>query len=231
MKASVVFVALLLDAVCSFYVHPHVQPSKVVHYGRTTAVRSTALAAAGVETSEQTTLRYKRLQNQSDIRGISIAGVPGEDLSLGPVEAHFIGAAFAVWLHKQVAKGGNEKVTISVGRDCRLSGEEISMALMSGMTRNSINTAVTADHTHVVDVGPCTTPVMVTASHLPMNRNGLKFFTKAGGLDKTAIAEIVATSAELCNAAKESSSSTSSIGDLQLNLKPGAYTIYDHTQI
>jgi phosphomannomutase len=46
----------------------------------------------------------------------------------------------------------------SVGRDCRLSGEEISMALMSGMTSNSINTAVTADHTHVVDVGPCTTP-------------------------------------------------------------------------
>jgi hypothetical protein len=50
------------------------------------AVRSTALAAAGVETSEQTTLRYKKLQNQSDIRGISIAGVPGEELSLGPIE-------------------------------------------------------------------------------------------------------------------------------------------------
>jgi hypothetical protein len=54
------------------------------------AVRSTALAVAGVETSEQTTLRYKKLQNQSDIRGISIAGVPGEDLSLGPVEVSVI---------------------------------------------------------------------------------------------------------------------------------------------
>jgi hypothetical protein len=34
------------------------------------------------------------------------------------------------------------------------------MALMSGMTSDSISisTAVTADRTHVVDVGPCTTP-------------------------------------------------------------------------
>ena len=36
--------------------------------------------------------------------------------------------------------------------------------------------------------GSNTTPfdgsVMITASHLPWNRNGAKFFTKTGGLDK-----------------------------------------------
>jgi len=33
--------------------------------------------------------------------------------------------------------------------------------------------------------------VMITASHLPFNRNGLKFFTKEGGLEKADIAEIL----------------------------------------
>ncbi|KAG5186936.1 hypothetical protein JKP88DRAFT_348102 [Tribonema minus] len=67
---------------------------------------------------------------------------------------------------------------------------------------------------NVVDVGLCTTPamfkscispghmydaaVMITASHLPMNRNGLKFFTKEGGLDKKGIGEIVAMAADVC---------------------------------
>lgn len=32
---------------------------------------------------------------------------------------------------------------------------------------------------------------MITASHLPYNANGLKFFTAAGGLDKPDIAEIL----------------------------------------
>ncbi|CAN0492649.1 unnamed protein product, partial [Discosporangium mesarthrocarpum] len=43
----------------------------------------------------------------------------------------------------------------------------------------------------------CVTPehdydgaVMITASHLPSNRNGLKFFTKAGGLNKQDISQV-----------------------------------------
>ena len=36
-----------------------------------------------------------------------------------------------------------------------------------------------------------TTSVMVTASHLPFNRNGLKFFTPKGGLDSKDIATIL----------------------------------------
>jgi phosphomannomutase len=33
--------------------------------------------------------------------------------------------------------------------------------------------------------------VMITASHLPYNRNGFKFFTAEGGLEKEDIAEIL----------------------------------------
>ncbi|KAG2495321.1 hypothetical protein HYH03_006591 [Edaphochlamys debaryana] len=38
---------------------------------------------------------------------------------------------------------------------------------------------------------PYTGAVMITASHLPFNANGLKFFTAAGGLDKPDIAELL----------------------------------------
>ena len=33
--------------------------------------------------------------------------------------------------------------------------------------------------------------IMVTASHLPFNRNGFKFFTAEGGLNKTDITEVL----------------------------------------
>ena len=33
--------------------------------------------------------------------------------------------------------------------------------------------------------------IMLTASHLPFNRNGMKFFTRAGGLDKKDISTIL----------------------------------------
>ena len=33
--------------------------------------------------------------------------------------------------------------------------------------------------------------VMITASHLPSHRNGFKFFTQSGGLNKQDIAEVL----------------------------------------
>ena len=42
--------------------------------------------------------------------------------------------------------------------------------------------------TTVSDQTKATASVMVTASHLPFNRNGLKFFTPKGGLDSKDIA-------------------------------------------
>ena len=38
---------------------------------------------------------------------------------------------------------------------------------------------------------------MLTASHLPSNRNGLKFFVKEGGLEKKEITQILAIAAQL----------------------------------
>lgn len=43
--------------------------------------------------------------------------------------------------------------------------------------------------------------VIITASHLPYNRNGFKFFTKDGGFDKTDISKLLDKSAQLHSSA------------------------------
>ena len=66
---------------------------------------------------------------------------------------------------------------------------------------------------HGIDCGIATTPamfmslvfeetaydasVMITASHLPPNRNGIKFFDKDGGYDKSDITKLLNAAAEL----------------------------------
>jgi hypothetical protein len=54
MKASVAFAALLLlDHGYCFYVHPHVQSTKVVYYGRATAGTKTCTHLAFMVLTEQ----------------------------------------------------------------------------------------------------------------------------------------------------------------------------------
>ncbi|XLS58245.1 hypothetical protein HN51_008000 [Arachis hypogaea] len=41
--------------------------------------------------------------------------------------------------------------------------------------------------------------IMITASHLPFNRNGFKFFTNAGGLGKNDIKDVLERAADIYN--------------------------------
>ncbi|KNZ42215.1 phosphoglucomutase [Acetobacterium bakii] len=137
----------------------------------------------------------KQLQNGSDIRGIVLDGVPGEVVNFTQDMAMKIGFSFAVWLEKKL---GRAPLTFAVGRDSRISGPHLSQAVTLGLISKG---------NKVYQCGLATTPsmfmttldpelkadgaVMVTASHLPFNRNGLKFFTQDGGLDKADITEIL----------------------------------------
>ena len=138
---------------------------------------------------------YKKLQNGSDIRGVAVCGVEGEEKNLTEKEAANIAEGFARWLRENK---GKEKISVAVGRDCRISGP----ALLKGLAEGFANVKVT-----VYDCGYASTPamfmatlfddikadggIMITASHLPFNRNGFKFFTKEGGLDKADISAIL----------------------------------------
>lgn len=132
-----------------------------------------------------------KLKNGTDIRGIAI----GEKTNLTPAIAERLGKAFAVYL---MEKGAKAPLTVAVGRDPRLSGK----ALMEGLVKG-----LCAMGSKVLDCGLATTPSMffatyyegsradgaieITASHLPYDRNGLKFFTKEGGIDGKAVSRLI----------------------------------------
>ena len=142
---------------------------------------------------------YKKLQNGSDIRGVALEGIEGQHVNLTEDVCRNIGRGFALWLKDRV---GKDDLRVAVGRDSRLSGEMLAHWLCSAMGEQGIC---------VTDIGMASTPamfmstvtgkapydasVMITASHLPFNRNGFKFFTRDGGLEKQDISAILAHAA------------------------------------
>ncbi len=137
-----------------------------------------------------------KLQNGSDIRGVALEK-NGVSPNLTDDTAQSIGAAFAAWLFEKLNKSANT-LKVAIGRDSRVTGEKLTRSLGAGLAIAGVE---------AVDMGLATTPamfmstvmegfefdgaVMVTASHLPMERNGFKFFTADGGLDKKDITKIL----------------------------------------
>lgn len=139
----------------------------------------------------------RKLQNGSDIRGIAVDGIEGEAVNLTQNAAGAIGTAFCIWLASKLDKPVFT-LKICVGNDPRISGDELKAGIMMGVQ-------MTGSRSY--DAGVASTPamfmsqvmpyyefdgaVMITASHLPYNRNGFKFFTKEGCLEKEDIAWIL----------------------------------------
>ncbi|MBA4347578.1 MAG: phosphomannomutase/phosphoglucomutase [Clostridiales bacterium] len=142
-------------------------------------------------------IEYKKLQNGSDIRGVAMEGIEGQPVTLSAEAVMNIAKAFVLFLQERT---GKSELRLSIGRDSRLSGEKLLQAAAKGIL------AMGAD---LADFGLASTPsmfmstvtkgyeydgaIMLTASHLPWNRNGMKFFTRNGGLEKSDIAAILAS--------------------------------------
>ena len=140
---------------------------------------------------------YKKLQNGSDIRGVALEGIEGQHINLTEEACRDIGRGFALWLTKKTGK--TTGIRVAVGRDSRLSGEALCGWICDAMVSSGLE---------VTDFGMASTPamfmstvtegykfdgsVMITASHLPFNRNGFKFFTAGGGLESADIKQILA---------------------------------------
>ena len=137
------------------------------------------------------------LQNGSDVRGVAMAGTAGEKVTLTAEAVNRIAAAFVAFLAKKLGKKPAE-LTLTVGTDSRLTAAAL---------QNEALAAILGSEAKAVDCGMASTPamfmsilfaetradgaIMLTASHLPSNRNGMKFFTRDGGLEKAEIRELL----------------------------------------
>lgn len=132
------------------------------------------------------------LKSGTDIRGTAIEK-EGKDIDLTDTRLSTITASYVNFLK---CKLGKDNLKITVGYDSRVSSERISRVV----TRTLADLGV-----KVYDCGLSSTPsmfmsiinfevdsaVMITASHLPMEMNGLKFFTRQGGFSGNDIKEIL----------------------------------------
>ncbi|CAJ2650264.1 unnamed protein product [Trifolium pratense] len=144
--------------------------------------------------------KIRRLQNGSDVRGIALEGEKGRTVDLTPPAVEAISESFGEWVVNGLEKQKGypvENVSVSLGRDPRITGSKLSVAVFAGLARAGCM---------IFDMGLATTPacfmstllppfvydasIMMTASHLPYTRNGLKFFTKRGGLTSLEVEEV-----------------------------------------
>lgn len=140
---------------------------------------------------------YKKLKSGSDIRGTAAEGVEGEPIELTDKAVFDLTVGFCKWLKEN----GYEGKMIAVGHDSRISALRI---------KNQVIAALGEYGYKIYDCGYASTPAMfmttvyldciasvqITASHHPFNKNGLKFFTKNGGLNGEDIERITVLASE-----------------------------------
>lgn len=149
----------------------------------------------------KTDLRH--LQNGSDVRGVALAVPGGGAVDLTEEACERIAGAFVRWLARRTGKAP-EDLRVGVGHDSRLTAEPLKAAAIRGICDQGAA---------ALDCGLASTPamfmgtvfadtvfdgsVMLTASHLPKERNGMKFFTPDGGLDKPDITVLLELAADV----------------------------------
>ncbi len=139
------------------------------------------------------TIDIFKLKSGTDIRGTASEGV--DQITLTDDVVSRISKAFGQFVKDTYHK---EVVTIAIGHDSRVSAERL---------KNCVSKALMSTQCNVVSVGLCSTPsmfmitkdttlnvdgsIMLTASHHPSHKNGLKFFVKEGGLEGKDITTIL----------------------------------------
>lgn len=136
---------------------------------------------------------WMKLKSGSDVRGTAV----GENAPLTNHVAMCLGMAFARFVAEKQEKPISQ-VTIALGRDSRISGPALLQAAAEGVAKAGAN---------ALSFGMCSTPamymsiitpgfqpdgsIMVTASHHPYDKNGLKFFVEEGGLEGAQVAKLL----------------------------------------
>lgn len=134
------------------------------------------------------------LKNGTDVRGTAIDGGLNDPVTLTDEAVLGIAKAFCVWVKE---KTGIARPVVAVGHDSRISANRISAKVAEGITScggDVILTGLSSTPSMFMllqDGFGADASVMITASHLPFRKNGLKFFTKEGGLEGGDVTEIL----------------------------------------
>lgn len=137
------------------------------------------------------------LKSGTDIRGVAVEK-DGKSIELTDNRIASIATAFVKYLKEKI---GGENMAVAVGYDSRVSSKHIAEIVCHTIQLNDIR---------VFDCGLSSTPSMfmsvvgfgvdaaieITASHLPMEMNGLKFFTREGGFSGDDIKKILSYAQE-----------------------------------
>ncbi len=135
---------------------------------------------------------WSGFKSGTDIRGYGCMHTD-DPLYLSDEAVARMAKGFAQWLRERT---GKSDLRVAVGHDSRVSSPRIHAAVQSALVEAGV---------HVVSCGMASTPAMfmttvklacdgalqITASHHPMDKNGLKFFTPDGGLEGADIAAIL----------------------------------------
>ncbi len=135
-----------------------------------------------------------KLKSGTDVRGVALESDKGPVI-LTDENVEAIVSSFLSYVAKNT---GKTCVKVAIGHDTRLSSPRIYEACKR---------AILSCGCEVVLCGQCSTPslfmilqksdlridgsIMVTASHLPYDKNGLKFFMPSGGLEEGDIDEVL----------------------------------------
>ena len=140
---------------------------------------------------------FSQLQNGSDIRGVALDLNPAEPVNLDNFAVKKIAEGFLIHMMEKTGKNESD-LTISLGRDSRLSGPEIEDVLADTLASYGVKVLLAGLASTPAMFMSCIFPefncdgaIMITASHLPQNRNGMKFFDKKGGFEKSDIKKIL----------------------------------------
>lgn len=140
---------------------------------------------------------FSQLQNGSDIRGVATEVSGGKKVNLNEAATARLAKGFLFWLSNKIEKKPAD-MTISIGRDSRLTGPSLEAAfayalIPYGVTvlRAGLASTPAMFMSTVFPQCRCDGAVMITASHLPKERNGFKFFDADGGLNKGDITDII----------------------------------------
>lgn len=189
---------------CFFNADPLMKLSSMVAESARVDSAPTSEEEVVIELEEEVAGKIRRLQNGPDVRGVALEGEQGREINLTPAAVYCIAEAFGEWVGSRLGKKAKEgsKVRISLGRDPRITGPALAAAAAAGLMNAGCC---------VYDMGLATTPacfmstilpgfaydasIMLTASHLPYTRNGMKFMTKDGGLDSVDVENICSVAA------------------------------------